>query len=118
VAITYADFVERFPEFSSADEELIEALIGRAALQLPESAWGILLDEGLLYLTAHIYARSLRSASGIEGVVASKSVGDTSVSFATPGLISRASSYYASTKYGQEFAMLTIGPSIQIGVVQ
>lgn len=53
MALSYADFMIRFPEFSLVSEEMVQAFLDDAELEMDTATWGTLLDVGHGYLTAH-----------------------------------------------------------------
>jgi hypothetical protein len=109
VAITPAEFKERFPEFDSVDDLRVQTFIDKALLNIGESEWGAYFVEGQLYLTAHFLAldeRSRNSGGTPEaGPVIARKIGDVSVTFASPASASGGSveNPYGQTSYGQEY---------------
>lgn len=55
---TRAEFRTMFPEFAGANDGMVDAFLARAAVSTPAESWGVLADEGQLYLTAHLLATS------------------------------------------------------------
>ena len=53
-----AAFLIRFPEFASADLNLIQATLTDSLLEIDASVWGPKADLGQAYLTAHKLALS------------------------------------------------------------
>lgn len=55
---TYAEFIDRFPEFGEQPQALVTAAIEEAAEASPEIVWGSELRQtrGIRYLAAHILA--------------------------------------------------------------
>jgi len=110
MAITPTDFKARFPEFSLIDDVRVQIFIDDAALEMSESAWNILYNKGLAYLTAHLLTIANKSeanggSGGTNNPVASHSVEGVSESFAVPTL-DDATNNITSTSYGQEYARL------------
>jgi len=109
MAVTPTDIKIRYPEFTSVDDTRIQFFLTDAELELDEGQWGDNYDRGLSALTAHFLALSLMTADGdgTEGnisQVASKSVGDVSVSFGGQGASTGSlQDYFMSTRYGQEY---------------
>lgn len=113
MAITPQDVRDRYPEFSSVTDypdARIQTWITKGEGELSEAAWGDQYNEGLLAYTAHFLSWSAQTfssggAGGSIGPVASKSVGDVSVSFANVagGNASALASFFLSTPYGQEY---------------
>ena len=55
---TVAEFRAHFPEFQNAPEQLIQAKLDEAALEVDPDQWGTKTDSGVRYLTAHKLALS------------------------------------------------------------
>ena len=116
--ITAQDVRNRYPEFSDATaypDARIETWIAKAVGELDEAAWGDQYNEGLLAYTAHFLSWSTNTASSGGAVgsvlpVASKSIGDVSVTFASAGGGSAGSmeAFFMSTPYGQEYWRLVM----------
>ena len=113
MAITVQDVRDRYPEFSDVTDypdARIQTFITKGEGELSEGQWGDQYNEGLLAFTAHFLARSTSTARsggsvGSIGPIASKSVGDVSVSFASVvgSNPSAQESFWNSTPYGQEY---------------
>ena len=111
MAIVPSDVKTRFPEFSAVADARVQTFIDKALLHLDESLWGTYFIEGQLYLTAHFLSLSLTtdssggSSPGVSGPVASRSIGDVSVSFVVPDSsnTTESSVFYGKTPYGQEY---------------
>lgn len=113
MAITPQDIRDRFPEFDDVaayPDARIQTWIDKGVGELSVVAWGDQYDEGLLFFVAHFLAWSTMmtssgGAAGSVGPVASKSVGDVSISFASVvgPTASPTESFYSSTAYGQEY---------------
>jgi hypothetical protein len=106
MSITPADFKVRFPEFISVADSRIQLFIVDAELELNVLKWCDRYDKGISYLTAHYLSIALKTATGLTGSVnpvASRSVGDVSISFANKSSESQTEAYYNSTVYGQEY---------------
>ena len=101
-------FKTRFPEFSGIPDSRIEVYINLANLQMDEASWGDYYTEGLSNLSAHLLVMGIRQSSGADAnhAVASRSVGDVSVSFAVPSSAISGSAFYSSTSYGQMYTHL------------
>ena len=56
--VTVDDFRNRFPEFRTVGELLIQQVLDEAALQVSEAVWGELADAGTLMRAAHLLALS------------------------------------------------------------
>lgn len=118
MSITAADFKVRFPEFVSISDTTITTMIGRAELRLNENLWGTWYDEGLYYLSAHFLGRTFTSVqTGAAGPIASKSVGDVSISFTNPTPTDAGEAFFLSTTYGAEFWSMAAIVGTQLGVV-
>jgi hypothetical protein len=113
MAITPTDVRARYPEFESVTDyptARIQTWIDKAEGELSESNWGDQYNEGLLAYTAHFLSWSTNTASsggavGSVGPLASKSIGDVSVSFASTvsAGASATEAFFNSTPYGQEY---------------
>jgi hypothetical protein len=110
--VTYASFVAAFPEFSAAatyPESQIDFWIARAYGQLNAFRFSDQLDLAVMLFVAHNVVLSAREAQagatgqvvgGVQGPVASKSVGPLSVSYSTITAINGAGAWNY-TLYGQ-----------------
>ena len=106
MSVTATTIKARFPEFDSQADARIEIFIEDAKLELSESKWGDRYDKGISYLTAHLLSIALKTEKGSVGSVgpiASRSIGDVSISFSNKTSESQIEAYYNSTPYGQEF---------------
>lgn len=105
--MTPTEFKARFPEFDSVDDSRIQVFIDDAELELDEGVWGTWYEKGLAYLTAHFLTIANQTAAGASGStggpVASRSVGDVSISFARGASTGATEDYFNSTSYGQEY---------------
>lgn len=109
----YADFINKFPEFKSVDNNKIIFALDEAKLQINSKIWGKYYEVGILYLTAHILAigGNLNADDTISSAplkeIASKSVGALSISYTSgkTGFENDSGSYFL-TKYGQRFLEL------------
>ena len=102
--ITPAEFKARFPEYATLDDAYIQNFISDAYLELAEPRWGNFYNLGLYYLSAHYLYMAKKSANGqsVGCVLSSQSVGDVSVSYATPANVDQ--DYYLKlSSYGQRF---------------
>ena len=109
--ITPSDIRARFPEFAQTDQARIQVFIDDAYIQMGNTLSEQCSKRSLLtaYLTAHLLKRALQTASGggtAPGPLASRSVGDVSVSFGLPETKNQTDAYYLSTSYGQEYLRL------------
>lgn len=89
-----SDFQTRFPALASTAEATIQAHLDAAERLLSVSTWGTLLDDGILYLAAHLVAFNA------QGAARSVSAGQASVSYGDPMTSLKA------TSYGAHFAWL------------
>jgi len=113
MTITPAELRVRYPEFASATDypdARIQTWIDKGVLELSETAWGDMYNEALYPFTAHYLAMSTYTAGaggavGSIGPIASRSIGDVSVSFATigNGNMSQMGAFFMTTPYGQEY---------------
>lgn len=109
MAVTPAEFKIRFPEFGSVLDARVQLFLDDAELELDTSRWGDRYDKGQALLAAHYLTLSLKAASGASsssGTVASKSIGDVSVSYAVASSVSKTEDFYSSTIYGLEYLVL------------
>ena len=109
MAIDPASFKIRFPEFDSVDDSRIQVFIDDAVLVLNESYWSSKYDLGLYYYTAHSLALATQTEGGnigSMGLVGSKAVDGTSISYTNPTPNDQSDAYYLSTLYGQRYIQL------------
>ena len=111
MALTPTDFKIRFPEFVAIPDARIQFWLDDAELEVSESAWDALYEKGSMSLAAHLLAIDISNNdedgdSGGEGNVASKSIGDVSVSFAKATVDDVSDDWYLSTSYGTEYLRL------------
>lgn len=52
MSVTYADFIDAFPEFSEEGIDRVQARLDQAALEVPSGAWGDLADRGVMLRAA------------------------------------------------------------------
>ncbi len=62
--MTLAEFRERYPEFSSATDALVSAVLAEAASVTPSDVWGTHTDRGVGLMTAHLLTLSPNGARG------------------------------------------------------
>jgi hypothetical protein len=78
VSISVADFVAYFPEFkgdgSVTTNARLQSYINHAVLRTPSDVWGDLVDQGVLYLAAHLLAISPYGINAKLGNAAGNSV--------------------------------------------
>lgn len=109
MTVTPADFKLRYPEFDPVDDARVQIFLDDAALEMCESAWGDLYDRGQAALAAHMLAianqteASGGTGGGASGPVASRSIGDVSVSFGLSSSSSKSEDWYTSTPYGSDY---------------
>jgi hypothetical protein len=53
-----ATFRVRFPEFVGASDGFVQAYLDQATLRCGSAVWGSKLDDGIMYLAAHLMAVS------------------------------------------------------------
>jgi hypothetical protein len=109
MAVTPADFKERFPEFDSVSDTRVQLFLDDAALELDEGRWGDLYDKGLSYLTAHLLYIGEQSSAGQGeggGPLSTKAVGDVSLSFGSYLTTDNKAAVFNATSYGQEYYRL------------
>lgn len=109
--MTPAEFKIRFPEFTTLTDLKVQAAIDEAVLEVSAEKWSTWYNRGLGYLAAHIL--KLRTTieggdGGLDGLspVASKTVGDVSVSFAAGAFLATDADGFNATPYGREFFRL------------
>jgi hypothetical protein len=109
MAITPASFKTLFPEFAAEDDARIQIFIDEAVTVLNESYWGTKYDYGLYYYTAHTLALATITEDGSigsMGLIGSKGVDGTSISYTNATPNSQSENYWASTSYGQKYLQL------------
>ena len=107
-------FLTRFPEFTAIAEARIQLFLDEALLEIREGDWGAFYTKALNLMTAHLLtladmqAAATGGASGSLGPVASRSVGDVSVSFgvSATSMATGSDAWLNATPYGQELARL------------
>ena len=107
-------FLTRFPEFTAVAEARIQLFLDEALLEIRESDWGDFYTKSLNLMTAHLLTLADLSggvaggATGSVGPVASRKVGDVSVSFgiSAASLATGSDAWFNATPYGQELARL------------
>lgn len=57
MAVTAAQFKARFPEFTNADDTLVDEVLAEAVLLCPDTIWGDHTDQGVKYTTAQRLAQ-------------------------------------------------------------
>ncbi len=116
MAIDAATFKIRFPEFDTVADSRVDLFLSLAVLEVGEIPWGDLYEEGVFLLAAHKLqldqnrnqAANQPVGGGSVGPLASRKIGDVSISFASTGSGSSSDSEYIlkSTVYGQEYFRL------------
>jgi hypothetical protein len=103
MAVTYASFLERFPEFTPHPSGIVNGALLEATADASEDVFGNQTDRAVKHLTAHIVAIQL-AQMGIQ-------IGATEGKVYGKGL--------EATQYGQEFKRMleTITGSLSIGFV-
>lgn len=107
-APTPAQIKVRYPAFGLTDDALVQMVIDEAGPMLDETRWGSLYTAGYCAYVAHVLQMDKTLASGgagTPGVVASKTVGDTSISYAAMSVPAR-DAWLSKTEYGQRFIAL------------
>jgi len=118
MAITVQNVRDRFPEFeddTAFTDGRIQTWITKGEAELSEGEWGGMYNEAMLVYVAHYLSWSTMIANsggsvGSVGPIASKSVGDVSISFASVSSAnaSAGESFWLSTPYGQEYWRLVM----------
>ena len=114
MTVSPAAFKSRYAEFSAVSDATVQIYLDDAGLELDEGRWGSLYDRGIYALAAHFISLAQRAAlggstgAGASGPLASKSIGDVSLSYAwTSGAgQTRNQDYYLATIYGQDYLRL------------
>jgi hypothetical protein len=102
MAVTYENFLERFPEFTPHPSGIVNGAITEATFDASEDVFGEQTDRAVKFLSAHIIAIQLAQMGIQIGATEGKVYGE--------GL--------DATQYGQEFKrMLNTLPSSSIGFV-
>jgi len=103
-------FRVRFPEFSAVSDARVQAFLDDAVVEIRAAIWGDFWRRAVNLYTAHMLALAEMQAAGSTGSVgpvASRSVGDVSISFAvSAGTGGAAVDWMGSTGYGQELLRL------------
>lgn len=102
------DFKARFPEFDTAK---VDTAIPNIVPTLPcyygaEYGSDVCDDQIILMLTAHLFTLETSTGIGSRKDTTSKSVGNVSVSYAA-GRDSDLTQFFNTTKYGQQFLLMT-----------
>lgn len=58
MAVTYADFVGRFPEFEPADTDMVTEVIAEATRRISSEEFEDATDDAVRYLAAHLLSTS------------------------------------------------------------
>jgi len=116
MSITYADFIEKFPAFSSLTEAEVTRQLNFSSRLLDSSAWNDFYQDAVYLDTAHTLSiRTLANNGGTGGgqqagvgQITSASVAGMSTSFAqlNTGEGNYTVDWYSKTSYGQEFLRL------------
>ncbi len=103
MAVTYASFLERFPEFTPHPSGIVNGAISEATYDASADVFGEQTDRAVKFLAAHIIAIQL-AQMGIQ-------IGATDGKVYGKGL--------EATQYGQEFKRMleTVAGSSSIGFV-
>lgn len=113
MAITPADFKARYSEFDSVADARVQTFLDEAVLEVGQVPWGTLYEKGVFLLTAHMLVIDARNQAGANpgvpspGQLASRKVGDVSVTFATQTTSPDGSDeWYLSSSYGFDYLRL------------
>lgn len=104
------DFKTRFPEFDTAAVD--------TAWPTLETLWPCLYggtygtgsdctDQAILLLIAHLFYIEDSGETGPVQTAASQSVGSVSVTYSVNNAMSDRNTFFSSTKYGQQFLLIT-----------
>lgn len=106
------DFRERFPEFISVTDERILIFENIWPTYFTGDYVNVAADkEAALNIVAHLLTMDLSagaSGAAASGNIASKSVGNVSVSYRAPSSQSELRDFFGGTKYGMMFLMATM----------
>lgn len=107
MAFDRALFRQHFPEFTEVafPNAMVDFWGGLADQEISLTRFGLVRDQAVEILTAHYLATEKLNASGASpgvggGLVASKSVGDVSVSYDNSAIKGVTGSPYTGTRYG------------------
>ncbi|MEM8325605.1 DUF4054 domain-containing protein [Morganella morganii] len=107
------EFLNRYPEFTEADQFRIKTALEDAENQMSRRVWGKLFEQGHHALAAHLlYASGALTKKGSTNgapvqTATSKTAGGLSVGYSAPDSGFAANhNGYASSTYGQEYLRL------------
>lgn len=108
--INSTTFKNRFPEFESIDDSIIERVIDDSLLLNNEKIWGKKHEIAVLYSAAH-FLKTNQNATAKKGKtpngqMSSRTVNGVSVSYVAHIPINFDESFFSSTSYGQFYLML------------
>ena len=111
MAVTAQSLKDRFPEFTSESNTRVTANITAANLEISQTQWGALADEGTLHLAAHKLCVFGKTKDGLEaepGPVKSEKVGEVAAEYAvaTSGGGALEEESLRATAYGREYMRL------------
>ncbi len=111
MAVTAQSLKDRFPEFGSESDTRVSLYITAANLEISQTQWGALADEGTLHLASHKLCVFSKTKDGLEaepGPVSSEKVGDVAASYAvaTSSGSGLEEESLRSTAYGREYMRL------------
>jgi hypothetical protein len=108
MAVTAAQLKARFSEFSATADELVDAAIAEAELQVSRTAWGEeRADAGVLYLAGHILKLDAQGGDAPPGPITSERLMSWGATYAVP--TTGSSEPEAVTAYGRRFLALRRG---------
>lgn len=97
-------------EFAGISDDAYASLIAMARIRLAgvtSLSPADLVDQAVVYASAHLYLRSQASNAGAVGGVSSYSAGDTSVSFAAgPTPTGAPDDFWRTTGYGMQYLQI------------
>jgi hypothetical protein len=115
-----SDFEAKFPSLTPLNQEIFDSAVDTypciyGAVYCETGCTQVQLCDNqiILYLVAHLYVIDLRAESAGSGGsspinnVASKSVGDESISFQYGADMSNNALFFSTTRYGQRYLILT-----------
>jgi len=116
--MTPAEFKAIYPQFAAVSDVLIQHQLD-AFLCLYQNDYGCSADYLLGLFVAHQVAVATSGGNGAAQSIASKSVGDVSISYNKSAAADKTGDF-AATKYGMEFArlmgMFGMGPILAVSV--
>ena len=116
MALTPANFVALFPEFTAQPLTRVQLFLDKATRSSDPVKWGTLYEDAMNLLAAHMLCKSAqggRVAGGSAGPTTMETVGNLSRQYASTHQLGYRWTDYATTPYGQEYLDLCciLGPT-------